>query len=596
MDYVNITNENLNSNISFQNQKFKVTDKTSTNVLTNDSLMKLNEDQILSLRKKRNIKLDEKLKKLTNFTRNSDYEINISNIIPIIQNDDLYLKYNQRNSFDSEKIGFLMQMLVSNDINIFIYCLVELKQFIFTIKDVNDFISKDLLNQFNDKMFDFLLHKLLSDKNSFIDSKTNTNYYYKIINALCIIISKLSAFNKLYIEIIIKYFNNLLNLAINETDKNIKNSLYTILSSLFLVNDNNNLNELIENFFNQIYKEINNFHAMNREVIDVQIMNKLLFPKYLDIISHIMTIKSYNNVDLLKVKNIIAFLKEYLNENFTETTIIKEAIHCLCNILLYFNKNSSLYTKEDVNLFINEIKTIQLDNYLISFIFDNTTNNFELRYEMILIIINMIQLKDSNFLNSLIENGISEQITKLQNYLLDYFNRYINNIDKINKSIFNAHIDLIYNLASNNELNDVITNICIENECIVNLFKFLKQNYALNNETKLEIIKIFDLLINSKTRFVHTVLLTEKIYEFYKEILLSDCDNYLIEIIIKDLKIMIDRAKEIKVSNGKNITAFYFIESGIVDVINNIKNRTDLREDVLFLLDDLTKILEIEDK
>ena len=92
------------------------------------------------------------------------------------------------------------------------------------------------------------------------------------------------------------------------------------------------------------------------------------------------------------------------------------------------------------------------------------------------------------------------------------------------------------------------------------------------------------------------MLLTEKIYEFYKEILLSDCDNYLIEIIIKDLKIMIDRAKEIKVSNGKNITAFYFIESGIVDVINNIKNRTDLREDVLFLLDDLTKILEIEDK
>ena len=596
MDYVNITNENLNSNISFQNQKFKVTDKTSTNVLTNDSLMKLNEDQILSLRKKRNIKLDEKLKKLTNFTRNSDYEINISYIIPIIQNDDLYLKYNQRNSFDSEKIGFLMQMLVSNDINIFIYCLVELKQFIFTIKDVNDFIRKDLLNQFNDKMFDFLLHKLLSDKNSFIDPKTNTNYYYKIINALCIIISKLSAFNKLYIEIIIKYFNSLLNLAINETDKNIKNSLYTILSSLFLVNDNNNLNELIENFFNQVYKEINNFYVMKREVIDVQIMNKLLFPKYLDIISHIMTIKSYNNVDLLKVKNIIAFLKEYLNANFTETTIIKEAIHCLCNILLYFNKNSSKYTKEDVNLFINEIKTIQFDNYLISFIFDNTANNFELRYEMILIIINMIQLKDSNFLNSLIENGISEQITKLQNYLLDYFNRNINNIDKINKSIFNAHIDLIYNLASNNELNDVITNICIENECIVNLFKFLKQNYALNNETKLEIIKILDLLINSKTRFVHTVLLTEKIYEFYKEILLSDCDNYLIEIIIKDLKIMIDRAKEIKVSNGKNITAFYFIESGIVDVINNIKNRTDLREDVLFLLDDLTKILEIEDK
>ena len=308
------------------------------------------------------------------------------------------------------------------------------------------------------------------------------------------------------------------------------------------------------------------------------------------------TKNNYNNIDLLKINNILVFLKEYLNENYTGTDLIKEAVHCLYNLLLYFNRNSSLHSNESVNLFKKEINSIQFDNYVLSFIFDNSMNNYELRYEIVLIIINMIQLNDFNFLNFLIENGISEQITKLQNYLLDYFNSNINNIDKINKCIFNVHIDLMYNLISSNELDNIITNICVENECIVNLFKFLKQNYYLSNETKLKMIKIFDLLINSRTRFVHTVLLIEKIYEFYKEILLSDCDNSLIGIIIKDLKIFINRSKEIKVSNGKNITAFYFIESGIIDEINNIKNRTDLSEDVLFLLDDLTKILETEDK
>ena len=249
MEYTNLTNENSNSNFSFKNSKFKTIDKTSINILTNENLKKNNEDQILSLRKKRNIKLDEKLKRLTSISRNSDYEINISTIKAIIEKENLYLIYNQKKHFNSEKIGFLMQMLISNDINIFIYSLVELRQFLFTIKDTNDFNSRYLLNQFNEKMLDFLLNKLLSDKNSYIDSKTNTNYYYKIINVLCIIINKISNFNKLYIDIIIKYFNNLINLAGNETDKNIKNSLYAILNKIFLVNDdNNNLNELYTNY------------------------------------------------------------------------------------------------------------------------------------------------------------------------------------------------------------------------------------------------------------------------------------------------------------------------------------------------------------
>ena len=596
MEYNDFKNENSNSNIPLQNNKFKIIDKTSVNILTSDGIQKLNEDKILSLRKKRNIKLDEKLKKLASSTRNDDYDINLSTILPHIQKNNLYLNYNEKKEFDCEKIGFLMQMLISNDINIFIYCLVELKQFLFTIKDRNDFISRNLLSQLNEKMFDFLLNKLISDKNSYIDPKTNTNYYDKILSILCAIINKMSTFDKLYVEIIIKYFNNLLSLANNETDKNVKDSLYTVLSKIFLVDDNDNLNELYMNFFNQIYIEINNFQEVNHELIDIQIMNKLLLPKYINIISQIMTIKNLSTIDLLKINNIINFLKEYLNENFTGTDIIKEAIHCLYNILLYFNKNSSLYSSEYINLFKNQVKYIEFDNYVLSFIFDNTKNNYELRYEIIIIIINMIQLRDSNFLNSLIENEISEQITKLQNYLLVYFSNNSNNIDKMNKSVFNAHIDLIYNLISNNELNNIINNICVENECIVNLFKFIKQNYVLNNEIKLKIIKIFDLLINSRAEFVHSVLLTEKIYDFYKEVLLSDCDNNLIGFIIKDLKIMIDRAEGIKVSSGKNIVAFYFLESGIIDVINCIKNRTDLSEDVLFLLDDLTKSVEMKDK
>ena len=81
----------------------------------------------------------------------------------------------------------------------------------------------------------------------------------------------------------------MINLAGNETDKNIKNSLYAILNKIFLVNnDNNNLNELYTNFFNQIYREINNYQLMNNELIDIQMMNKLLIPKYINIICQII--------------------------------------------------------------------------------------------------------------------------------------------------------------------------------------------------------------------------------------------------------------------------------------------------------------------
>ena len=55
---------------------------------------------------------------------------------------------------------------------------------------------------------------------------------------------------------------------------------------------------------------------------------------------------------------------------------------------------------------------------------------------------------------------------------------------------------------------------------------------------------------------------------------------------------MIERGKSIKTSNGINYVSNHFIKKGIFDLINNIKSRTDLNEQITYLLDEIPKLLE----
>ena len=200
---------------------------------------------------------------------------------------------------------------------------------------------------------------------------------------------------------------------------------------------------------------------------------------------------------------------------------------------------------------------------------------------------NMIILKDSEFLNNLIDNNICEQISFLQDYLLENDNQNNNII----KSLYKIHIDLIYNLISTQSEN-VIQNICIDNSCISNLFIFINNSTFLYNNDNLKLIEIFDLIIQSKVEFVHSLLLSENIYELYKNILDNTKDNNILSIILKDFSIMIEQGKKIRSSNGSNIVLNHFMKNGILDLINNIKSRSEINNQIIFLLEEITQLIE----
>ena len=92
-----------NSNYSGNKIIFKKND------LSRDEYKNINEEHILSLRKKRNNKYNFKNLNLAQMQLSSKLDINI--IINCIKNDELYIKYKNSDN-ELEKINFLMQMII----------------------------------------------------------------------------------------------------------------------------------------------------------------------------------------------------------------------------------------------------------------------------------------------------------------------------------------------------------------------------------------------------------------------------------------------------------------------------------------------------
>jgi hypothetical protein len=274
-----------------------------------------------------------------------------------------------------------------------------------------------------------------------------------------------------------------------------------------------------------------------------------------------------------------------------ETDILKATLHFLSIALNYYKENKNAFNKESETEFIGIINKIKLDKHIISYINDNSLNDYDLRNEIIEMINNMLLINDSSFINYLIENNICEQISNLQLFLLESEQEK----NKTIKMLYNSHIELIYNLIST-QSDSVIQNICIENSCISNLFQFINDTTFLYNTDYFRIIEIFDLIIQSKAEYVHSLLLTEGIYDLYKNILMNSEDNNLLLIILKDLSIMIERGQNIRTSNGINVVSNHFIKNGILDLINNIKSRTNLNNEIILILDEMPKLLNEKTK
>ena len=333
--------------------------------------------------------------------------------------------------------------------------------------------------------------------------------------------------------------------------------------------------------FNELV-ELNNEFMNNKNIFII----KDLFPTLLNIINNILLLTNDNILNNLnKIANILSFINQYLDISFMETEIIKSAIDFLSIISNYCKENINDKNSNEIKGIIS--KKINLNKHIISYIYDSSINDNNFRYEIIELINNLILLNNNNneLINNLIEYNICQQISNLQDYLLEE-----DKIDNIIKLIYKSHIDLIYNLIST-QSEAVIQNICIDNSCISNLFQFINNSSFLYNDN-LKIIEIFDLIIESKAEYVHSLLLTEGIYDLYRNILLNNKDNKILLIILKDFSIMIQRGKNIKTSTGINFVSNHFIQKGILDLINNIKSRTDLDNQINYLLDEIPKLLE----
>jgi len=553
--------------------------------LIKEEINKTNEEHILSLRKKRDYKQMKYLRNTNLVPLNLIQENDLNKLIPLIQNEELYIKFNSFDINEMDKLNILLSMLINENINLLKFSLIQLKQYLKNINSPDEFISKNLLFQFNEKMYRFLFTLLFKEKNE---------EYYIIANLISFIVSKLCTFNDFYIGILFDYFSDLLNLAKSVKDNSIKNSIYLITQKIFLLKSNNNelLNQkkiqIFPEFFELIFKELvelNNEFMNNKNIFIL----KDLFPTLLNIINNILLFSNdniLNNLD--KIGNILTFINQYLGISFMETEIIKSALD-----FLYIATN---YCKENINdKNANEfkgiiLKNINLDKYIISYIYDNSICDNNFRYEIIEIINNMILLNNNNeFINNLIEYNICKEISNLQEYLLE-----VDIIDNIIRQIYKSHIDLIYNLIST-QSEEAIQSICIDNSCISNLFKFINNSSFLYNDN-LKIIEIFDLIIESKAEYVHSLLLTEGIYDSYRNILLNNKDNTILLIILKDFSIMIQRGKNIKTSTGINFVSNHFIQKGILDLINNIKSRMILDIRINYLLDEIPKLLEEKTK
>ena len=587
--------ENINNNFEntnfYQNNLF-----IKKKDFSGEEFKKINEEHNLSLRKKRNNKHMNHIKNLNLAQNQFSYNIDINLIINNIKSEEIYLKYKNSES-ELEKLNCLMQMIISKNNDILKCGLFELKKYLSNIKSKKEFESKNLLNYFNEKMFRFLFELLFKKNITYL----NLEEYYQIMILLCNIISNLCELNDFYSKILLEYFPDLLLMIKNEPDNQIKNSIYIVCSKILLIKniDENyliKLSQMYKTFFEDVYNELVNLNNESNNIFNL----KGLFPTLINIISSIiynsnqfiMNIINNSYINIEKLLHISSFINKYLSISFMETDIPKSSLNFLSAFLNFYKLNKSLFNKENDDKFMEIMKNIEIGEHIILYIYDKSVNDFEFRNEIIELINYLILLNSTDFINNLIDNGISVQISNIQDYLLEEEDDNNSNTNENNmKTLYNLHIELIYNLIST-QSEKAIDDLCRESSCISNLFKLINNSKFCFNNNNSKILEIFDLIIKSKTEYVLTFLLAEGIYYLYKNILFN-CNNHeILELILNDIAIMIQRGKSIKTSNRINFVSNHFIKKGIFDLIDNIKAKQEFNEKINYLLDEIQNLLK----
>ena len=546
------------------------------------------ESHSLSLRKK----LNNKAKRFilpNSLTNKLTYEINLAEIEARINNHQLYIQF-KNSTNESNSLGLLFQMLlIENNDDVLKFSLAKIKKFLIDI-DENIFHTKKLSAEFNDKLIKFLFDLL---------QKKSNDYY--IISNICFILNKLLTLTKnengLYFNILYDYFNIILNLAkaINTEEPQVKNLLYLLSGKIFLASDEIilNLEKNYPIYIQQIHQEIiqltQDKFVKNMNLIStlLNIINNCFFYKiYSDYFFSLCNNKN-NNVNEINVENIFNYIKKLLNYSY-QMEIFEQEIRCIQNFLYLVMENDKYLENTNIKKKIQAIiYNLELEEKVLPLIYDSTINQPILRIIALQILVNSIYICSKKFCNRLIDNNIAEQIIKLENYLIDQIQ-----ITNRTKNLYKLLMDLIYNLIENESM-DIIDNLSIENSCISLLFKL--QNMTIySKENKNFMIKIFNVLIQSNHKYIQTLLISEGICEWYKSILEDEPKKENVEMIIKDFITMVKySANLVKDDNCKNNLLLIHLEKiGLLEAVNNLKNRNDLSDEVMALVNDFSNLFK----
>ena len=539
------------------------------------------EEHSLSLRKR----LSNRGKRghILPFSLNNDlkYEINMAELEPKLNNEQLYILF--KNSKDEKNsLGLLFQMLlVENNDDILKYSLANLKKFLISI-DQNIFNAQNLSTEFNDKSIIFLFQLLQKKSNDFY-ILSNVSFILNKLGIFIIYNDKEYFFNTLFDN-----FNNVLNLAkeINQNEPHIKNLLYLLTDKIFLGSDEmiRKLEKAFPSYIQQIHQEILNLDEskfvknMNLNTTLLQIINNCFYYK---IYSNYFFSKFNNDSNVINAENIIKFIQRALNVSY-QMELFDQELRCIQNFLYLFMEDNTYFKDKAMKKKIqNIIANLELEKKIIPLIYDNTIEEPGLRVIALQILINSTYICSKRFCETLIDNNISEQILKLENYLITRTQVTIRA-----KSIYKLLMDLIFNLIENESM-DIIDNLSIENNCISALFK-LQKNPIYSKESKNYMNKIFNVLIQSNHKYIQTLLISEGICEWYKSILEDEPNLENIKKIIGNLITMVKYSGNLTKENEckNNLLLIHLEKIGILEVVNNLKSKEELSEEIISLINE----------
>ena len=543
------------------------------------------EEHSLSLRKKLNNKGKRHI--LPNsLTNDLTYEINLRELEPKINNHQLYVQFKNASN-EKDSLGLLFQMLLIEDNNdILKYSLGNLKIFLINI-DENDFISKNMSMEFNDKLIKYLFDLLLN--------KTNDFY---ILSNICFILNKLSFLlkneNSFFFNILYQCFNNILDIIknINPEEPQVKNLLFLLTGKIFLASD-----EIISKFEKNYPQYIQYVH---QEILKSEqnnfVKNMCLISTLLQIISNCFFYQiysdyffsSYNNdPNVINIENIFQSIQKLLNFSY-QMEIFEQELRCIQNFLCLFMEKEEFFKNKNLKKKIQKIiKNLEFEKKILPLIYDNTVNEPTFRLIALQIFVNATFICTKNFCEKLIENNIAEQIIKLENYLINQ-TQITNRI----KNLYRLLMDLIYNLIENESVY-IIDNLSIDNSCISLLFKLQKIPFY-SKENKSYMIKIFNILIQSNHKYIQTLLISEGICEWYKSILEDEPNKENIAIIISNFMTMVQYSSNLidDKSNKNNLLLIHLEKIGISEIVTNLKSRNDLSNDEIEILNEFSNLFK----